>query len=307
MHVTQQTPSASPKSLPLVECVEEYLIALRVERGLAANTIAAYQRDLEQYQDFLGDKDPTEHVIGDFVGEMRGLQLSDATISRKIAAIKGLHRFLVTEELRGYDPTVLVDTPKRPDPFPKALTIDEAFVLIEAPDLDSVAGRRDSALLEFLYATGARVSETSGLDLSKLDLVDRIVIVTGKGSKQRLVPLGDKAVAAIERWLPDRIDLVSRNASGDPVFVNLRGGRLSRQGMFGIVKKHAARAGIEPSRVSPHVLRHSAATHMVEAGADLRTVQEMLGHATISTTQVYTRVSPAHVMEIYVQAHPRSR
>ena len=307
MHVTQQTPSASPKSIPLVECVEEYLIALRVERGLAANTIAAYQRDLEQYQDFLGDKDPTEHVIGDFVGEMRGLQLSDATISRKIAAIKGLHRFLVTEELRGYDPTVLVDTPKRPDPFPKALTIDEAFVLIEAPDLDSVAGRRDSALLEFLYATGARVSETSGLDLSKLDLVDRIVIVTGKGSKQRLVPLGDKAVAAIERWLPDRIDLVSRNASGDPVFVNLRGGRLSRQGMFGIVKKHAARAGIEPSRVSPHVLRHSAATHMVEAGADLRTVQEMLGHATISTTQVYTRVSPAHVMEIYAQAHPRSR
>ena len=307
MHVTQQTPSASPKSLPLVECVEEYLIALRVERGLAANTIAAYQRDLEQYQDFLGDKDPTEHVIGDFVGEMRGLQLSDATISRKIAAIKGLHRFLVTEELRRYDPTVLVDTPKRPDPFPKALTIDEAFVLIEAPDLDSVAGRRDSALLEFLYATGARVSETSGLDLSKLDLVDRIVIVTGKGSKQRLVPLGDKAVAAIERWLPDRIDLVSRNASGDPVFVNLRGGRLSRQGMFGIVKKHAARAGIEPSRVSPHVLRHSAATHMVEAGADLRTVQEMLGHATISTTQVYTRVRPAHVMEIYVQAHPRSR
>ena len=307
MHVTQQTPSASPNSLSLAECVEEYLIALRVERGLAANTIAAYQGDLVQYQDFLGDKDPTEHVIGDFVGEMRRLHLSDATISRKIAAIKGLHRFLVTEELRGYDPTVLVDTPKRPDPFPKALTIDEAFVLIEAPDLDSVAGRRDSALLEFLYATGARVSETSGLDLSKLDLVDRIVIVTGKGSKQRLVPLGDKAVAAIERWLPDRIDLVSRNASGDPVFVNLRGGRLSRQGMFGIVKKHAARAGIEPSRVSPHVLRHSAATHMVEAGADLRTVQEMLGHATISTTQVYTRVSPAHVMEIYVQAHPRSR
>ena len=297
----------SREPLSLAECVEEYLIALRVEKGLAPNTIVAYQRDISQYQDFLEARDPTERLIDDYVGELRVLNLSDATINRKIAVIKGLHRFLVAEEFRDLDPTILVATPRRSDPFPKALAIDEAFALVEAPDLDSVPGRRDSAILEFLYATGARVSETSGLDVGRLDLVDRVVIVTGKGSKQRLVPLGGNAVVAIERWLPDRLKLVVRSESGDPLFVNLRGGRLSRQGVFDVVKKHALRAGLDPSRVSPHVLRHSAATHMVEAGADLRTVQEMLGHATISTTQVYTRVSPAHVMEIYVQAHPRSR
>jgi integrase/recombinase XerD len=211
------------------------------------------------------------------------------------------------EELRDEDPTGVLDSPRRPDPFPKALTIDEAIALVEAPGSHTAAARRDSALLEFLYGTGARVSETVGVDLGHLDLDEKVVRVTGKGSKQRLVPMGSKAVAAIGAWLPDRMSLIRRNVTGDPLFINLRGGRLSRQGVFDIVKKHAASARIDPTRVSPHVLRHSAATHMVEAGADLRTVQEMLGHATISTTQVYTRVSPAHVMEIYVEAHPRSR
>jgi integrase/recombinase XerD len=178
---------------------------------------------------------------------------------------------------------------------------------METPDLSTVKGRRDSALLEFLYGTGARVSEAVGLDLGLLDLEDRVVIVTGKGSKQRLVPLGGKAVTAIARWLPDRIELFNRNQRGDPLFLNMRGRRLSRQGMFEVVRHNARRAGISPEKVSPHVLRHSAATHMVEAGADLRTVQEILGHATISTTQIYTRVSPAHLVEVYVQAHPRSR
>jgi integrase/recombinase XerD len=151
------------------------------------------------------------------------------------------------------------------------------------------------------------VSETVAADLNDVDLEEKVALVTGKGSKQRLVPLGSKAVEAIGAWLPDRMGLVSRKVKGDPLFLNLRGGRLSRQGVFDIVKKHAVSVGIEATRVSPHVLRHSAATHMVEAGADLRTVQEMLGHATISTTQVYTRVSSAHVMEVYVEAHPRSR
>lgn len=307
--VNQQTPGrgVSPARLPIASCIEEYLVSLRVEKGLARNTVAAYQRDLDQYLIFLNEREPVDELVAEFATQMRRDGLADSSISRKLASVKGLHRFLVVEEMREVDPTTLVETPKRAEPFPKALTIEEVFALVEAPGVGSPAARRDTALLEFLYATGARVSETVGLDLSELDLADKIVIVTGKGARQRLVPLGGHAVRALGGWLPDRLSIVRRTEPGDPVFINMRGGRLTRQGVFDVVKKHASRAGIEPTSVSPHVLRHSAATHMVEAGADLRTIQEMLGHATISTTQVYTRVSPAHVMEIYVQAHPRSR
>jgi integrase/recombinase XerD len=286
--------------------VEEYLVALRVERGLSRNTIAAYTRDLRQYLEFLDGRAPTEELVAGYIGELRRRALADSTVGRKIASLRGLHRFLVVEGLWETDPTVMIDSPRRPDPFPKALSIEETFALVEAPDTRTAAGRRDRALLEFLYATGARVSETVGVDLTDVDLEDKVVLVTGKGAKQRLVPLGRNAVEAVSNWLPDRLRLVRRASRGDPLFVSLRGRRLTRQAVFDIVKKHARAADIEPTRVSPHVLRHSAATHMVEAGADLRTVQEMLGHATISTTQVYTRVSPAHVLEIYVEAHPRS-
>jgi integrase/recombinase XerD len=297
----------SPGSLSFPECIEEYLLALDVERGLSANTIAAYRRDLDQYLDFLEGAEPDQDLVEGYLTVLRVRELASSTVGRKLAAIRGLHRFLVVEDLREEDPTLLIESPRRPDPFPKALSVDEAIRLVEIPDLSTVKGRRDSALLEFLYGTGARVSEAVGLDLGKVDLEDRVVIVTGKGSKQRLVPLGGKAVTAIARWLPDRMSLVHRAQRGDPVFLNLRGRRLSRQGIFDVVKGSAEKAGIPEEKVSPHVLRHSAATHMVEAGADLRTVQEMLGHATISTTQIYTRVSPAHLVEVYVQAHPRSR
>jgi integrase/recombinase XerD len=214
---------------------------------------------------------------------------------------------MVVEGLRQTDPTLLLESPRRPEPFPKALTVGQAIALVEAPDPGTVKGRRDSALLEFLYATGARVSEAVGIDLGDLDLEDRVVLLTGKGAKQRLVPIGGKAVTALSRWLPDRLTLIRRAQRGDPLFLNLRGHRLSRQGVFDVVRANARRAGLEGEVVSPHVLRHSAATHMVEAGADLRSVQEILGHATISTTQIYTKVSPAHLVEIYVQAHPRSK
>ena len=287
--------------------IDEYLVALRVERGLARNTVDAYQRDLIQYLEFLRGRRPDADAVEAFVAMLRSRDLADSTVARKIASVRGLHRFLVSEDLWSDDPTALLDSPRRPDPFPKALTVEEAIALVEAPGVADPASRRDGALLEFLYGTGARVSEAVGVDLGHLDLEERVVRVTGKGSKQRVVPLGSMAIEAIGRWLPDRMGLVRRDVAGDPLFLNLRGRRLSRQGAFDIVRKHAVVAGIEPGRVSPHVLRHSAATHMVEAGADLRTVQEILGHATISTTQVYTRVSPAHVMEIYVEAHPRSR
>lgn len=297
----------TPADRSLESCVEEYLLALRVERGLARNTIAAYERDILQYLESLDGIEPTGEQVEGFVTQMREVGLASSTISRKTASIKGLHRFLVSEGLRSEDPTILLDSPKRRQSLPKALTVDEAIRLVESPDRSTVAGRRDAALLEFLYASGARVSETVNLDLSDLDLDDRLAIVTGKGAKQRYVPIGDHAVRALRSWLPDRLRLVTAGQGGDPIFLNLRGGRLTRQGVFEIVRKNAEKSGIDPIRVSPHVLRHSAATHMVKAGADLRTVQEMLGHATISTTQVYTRVSPTHLVEIYVQAHPRSR
>jgi integrase/recombinase XerD len=297
----------SPARPTLSEGVEEYLLALDVERGLSANTIQAYRRDLSQYLEFLEGGEPDEASVEHYVAHLRSGDLASSTVGRKLAAIRGLHRFLVVEGLRRTDPTLLLESPRRPEPFPKALTVDQAIALVEAPDASTLKGRRDSALLEFLYATGARVSEAVGVDLGHVDLEDRVVLVTGKGSKQRLVPIGGKAVTALSKWLPDRLSLVRRGQRGDPMFLNLRGRRLSRQGIFDVVRANARRAGIEAGDVSPHVLRHSAATHMVEAGADLRTVQEILGHATISTTQIYTKVSPAHLVEIYVQAHPRSK
>ena len=223
-----------------------------------------------------------------------------------MAVVRGLHRYQVAEGDRVDDPTTLVDLSRVPDALPKALSVEEAVALVESPAVGTVAGRRDSALLEMLYATGARVSEAIGVDFAHVDLMDRIVQLTGKGSKERLVPLGSSAVAAVERWLPDRVE-VATSASMTRCSSIFRGGRLSRQGAFLIVKKAATRCGIDPDRISPHVLRHSAATHMIEGGADLRSVQEMLGHANVTTTQVYTRVSPQHLMEVFVQAHPRSR
>ena len=291
----------------LATCIEEYLVSLRVERGLAANTIAAYERDLGQYQDYLGDAEPTPTSIETYIGSLRDAGLAATTIARKIAAIRGLHRFLVAEAMREEDPTLLIETPKQGDPLPKALSVDEVIGLVESPDLTTMKGRRDSALLEFLYGTGARVSEAVALDVTGIDLEDRVAIVTGKGARQRMVPLGGHAVSALSRWLPDRSEVVSRRQSGDPLFTSVRGRRLSRQAMFNIVRDAAAASGVRLEKVSPHVLRHSAATHMVERGADLRTVQELLGHATISTTQVYTRVSSSHLLEIYMEAHPRSR
>jgi integrase/recombinase XerD len=297
----------SSSALTLPEGVDEYLLALDVERGLSINTIEAYRRDLAQYLVFLEGAEPDQSSVERYVAHLRGKELASSTVGRKLAAIRGLHRFLVIEGLRQTDPTLLLESPRRPEPFPKALTVDEAIHLVEAPDLATIKGRRDSAVLEFLYATGCRVSEAVGVDIDHVDLEDKVVILTGKGAKQRLVPIGGKAVTAVSRWLPDRLSLVRRSQRGDPLFLNLRGRRLSRQGIFEVVRSNTTKAGIPKEKVSPHVLRHSAATHMVEAGADLRTVQEILGHATISTTQIYTKVSPAHLVEIYVQAHPRSR
>jgi integrase/recombinase XerD len=282
--------------------LDEYLAALSAERGFSRATVDAYRRDLNQYLSHLAGGEANTEAIDDFVTSMS--ELAPSTVARKIAAIRGFHRFLVAEGLRDDDPSALVDAPLLPDSIPKALEIEVCVRLVESPDQNTPAGARDRALLEFLYGTGSRASEAVALDLTAVDLTDRTAIVTGKGDKQRMVPLGTQAVESLAVWLGARIDLGPRS---DAVFVNLRGRRLTRQSVFDIVKKAAVRAGVEPSEVSPHVLRHSAATHMIEAGADIRTVQELLGHANVTTTQVYTRVTPRHLREIYLEAHPRSQ
>ncbi len=285
---------------------EEFLGALRSERGLSLNTVVAYRRDLTDYFAFLESAAGSRGVPG-FAERLLERGLARSTRARKIAAVRGFHRFLVAEGFSNEDPTVLVDVPSRSRTLPKALTIDQTLRLLETPDRTTPLGARDAAILEFLYGTGARVTEAATVGLSDLDLDSATVIVTGKGSKQRLVPLGSHARRAIREYLPIRLDLLSEQERTDVLFVNARGRGLTRQGLWGIVKRIGRSAGIEPKSLSPHVLRHSAATHMVEGGADLRTVQEMLGHASITTTQVYTRVSPDHLHEVFVTAHPRAR
>ena len=303
--------------MKLRDGIAEFLVSLSAERGLAANTVAAYRRDLSQYAQYLGaaeaaypgpDLDAiTPELVSGFMADLDGRGLKPGTIGRKMAAVRGLHRFLFAEEYTATDPTAGLDTPRRGSSLPKALTVDEVERLLEYPDRSDRLGARDAALLEFLYATGARVTEAVTVDLHDIDLETHTVMLTGKGNKQRLVPLGSFAIAAVLAYLPFRLELRRPGADPGRLFLNARGNPLSRQGVWGIVRKAGAGAGISSDRISPHVLRHSAATHMVEGGADLRTVQEMLGHANISTTQIYTRVSPRHLYEVFVTSHPRGR
>lgn len=302
------TPSPLRRSLA-ISCaivtdpqLSEYLSFLSVERGLSSRTIEAYARDLRQYRDTVG-LDPSSDDVARFLVSCVDLELAPTTIARKVAAIRGFHRFLVFEGLRHDDPTALIETPKPPSSLPKALTTDEMARLIDTGPKPGRSHARDTALLEFMYGSGARVSEAVNLNVHDVDLHDRVVIVTGKGDKQRMVPIGSYATDRLATWLDQRLGWVDTEQPA--VFVNQRGGRLTRQALYTIVQSCGQRAGIDED-VSPHTLRHSAATHMVEGGADLRVVQEMLGHVSISTTQIYTRVSPQHLREVYVGAHPRA-
>jgi integrase/recombinase XerD len=289
----------------LADAIAEFLASLAAERGLAPATVAAYRRDLNQYAAFLDAAEPTRELVSAFVQSLTAAGQAPATVARKVAAVRGLHRFLVAEGLHPEDPTLLLESPRRGKALPKALTVEEIERLLAAPDPGDRLGRRDRALLEFLYATGTRVAEAVGLDQLDVDLEAGTALVTGKGGKQRLVPIGGHARRALAAYLEDRLRLRREGRDPGAVFLNARGGRLTRQGVFAIVRKHAQRAGLDPESVSPHVLRHSMATHMVEGGADLRTIQEVLGHASITTTQVYTRVSPRHLLEVYTLSHPR--
>ena len=297
--------------MKLAALIDDYLAALAAERGLSANTVGAYRRDLGQYRTHLESSDVddagsiTADHITDFVGSLRNRGLTPSTVARKVAAVRGLHRYAVDEDIVGSDPTVLVASPSRPAALPRALSVDRVLALLDAPDRTTPLGVRDAALLEVMYATGCRVAEAVGLTTGDLDLETSSALVTGKGNRQRLVLMGGHAVDAVRSYLPVRLDLKGDRPDPGVLFLSARGRPLTRQAVWQIVKRSARLAGIPEEDVSPHVLRHSAATHMVEGGADLRVVQEMLGHATIGTTQMYTRVTPDHLYEVYVTSHPR--
>lgn len=293
-----------------------YLDHLRVERGLADNTLAAYRRDLALYNTFLVEmdiaspRDATTADVRGFVAWLRGRENSTgkpyaaSSISRIVVAVRGLHRFLATEGATEENVAADVGAPTAQRPLPKALAEREVEKLLAAPTGDAPAALRDRAILELLYGSGLRISELTGLDVDDVDQSDRLVRVLGKGSKERLVPFGAMAGKAVEAWLVRGRPACTPD--GPALFVNQRGGRLTRQGAWKIVKQHAERVGLA-STVTPHTLRHSFATHLLDGGADVRAVQELLGHASVTTTQIYTLVSRRQLRDVYDRAHPRAR
>jgi integrase/recombinase XerD len=303
--------------------VRRYLQYLVVERGLAANTVESYARDLRRYVGFLETrgKGDMAHVTGLDVAEFRGAlragddenpPLAVSSVGRAVVAVRGLHAFAQKEGLTTTDPAREVTPPPPPKRLPKAIPLDAVERILDAAgSTDDPDPRvlRDRALLEFLYGTGARISEATGLDVDDLDHLarDPAVLLTGKGGKQRYVPVGSYAVRALDAYLvrgrPALAGKAARKQS-PAVFLNARGGRLTRQGAWGILREAAIRSG--ESDVSPHTLRHSFATHLLDGGADIRVVQELLGHASVTTTQVYTLVTVDKLREVYAAAHPRA-
>ena len=304
--------ASEPPVLPLD--VEDFLNHLLIEKGRSPNTLAAYRRDLLKYVSFLGDasvRTATPTDIEGFATSLHHGELAASSVNRTMAAVRGLHRYLFAEGVTQHEPTADVEQSKLPRGLPKALSESEVASVLEAPKGMEPAAVRDRAILELLYGTGMRISECVSLSLDDLDQQSALIRVTGKGSKQRLVPVGRFATEALEKWLgpAGRPQLAPDVWAGRDqqmaVFLNQRGGRLSRQGIWGVVRRHGLTAGVA-DRLSPHVLRHSCATHMLDNGADIRTVQELLGHASISTTQLYTKVSTDLLVRSYRSAHPRA-
>jgi integrase/recombinase XerD len=311
-HDVVQAPEVPP--LPLE--AEDFLVWLVAEKGRSPNTISAYRRDLTAYGAFLHGRgltlaDVQEDDIARYVAEMQGAGRKPASVKRALVAVRTMHRFLVVEEHLPTDPAADLDPQRVPAGVPKALTEEEAETLLAAVVGDDPVALRDRAMLEVLYGTGVRIGELVGLSLADLDLERGFLRAFGKGSKERLVPVGRLAREATAAYLANgRPGLEparwARRGDAEAVFLNQRGGRLTRQGAWLVLKAHADRVGLG-EKVSPHVLRHSCATHMLDHGADIRIVQELLGHASISTTQVYTRVSAERLWQVYDAAHPRAR
>lgn len=298
--------------------VSDYLSHLSVERGLADNTLKSYRRDLRRYVSFLSSRgidDPSQIGAGDVSaflmylreGDQDHSPLGTGSAARTVVAARGFHKFVLREGLVALDPSASVKPPAPPKRLPKAISVSEVEALLDAAGKSGTSlAIRDRALLEVLYGTGARISEAVGLDVDDLDFEAGSVLLRGKGSKQRIVPLGSFAQDALKHYLQAaRPELAGPGTARAAVFLNARGGRLSRQSAWSVLVKTADRAEIDRD-VSPHTLRHSFATHLLDGGADVRVVQELLGHASVTTTQVYTLVTIDRLREVYATAHPRA-
>jgi len=308
------TPSPPRTESRFEGLVLDFLSYLELERGLSRNTLDAYRTDLHQYGEFLaareidalaaGPADISEFLAGLATGEGRPA-CSSSTVHRKAACLRSFYKQLRRDELIGDDPTSALSAPRRAKKLPQVLNYSEVQKLLAAPEGNAPAALRDRALLEVMYACGLRASETIGLDLADVDLHEGFLRARGKGSKERLVPLGRKAIAAISAYLRGGRPKLIGERHEAKLFVNFRGGPLSRQGLYKIVQRNARAAGLA-GQMSPHTLRHSFATHLLAGGCDLRAVQEMLGHADIATTQMYTHLSGEHLKDAYFKAHPRA-
>ncbi len=292
--------------------VESFVHYMAVERGLAPNTLESYERDLTAYVGFLEragivDVHRVEPVaITGYLQDLRERGRASATVSRNVASIRAFHSFLVREGVTADDPAVDLPSPRQTRRLPRVMTADEVVQLLAQPMGPSAIGVRDRAMLELLYATGLRVSELISLRVVDVNLAATFLQCFGKGSKERIVPFGRLAAQAVTDYVRNARPTLVKDATQSALFVNHLGERLTRQGFWKIIKKYALQANIH-TVITPHTLRHSFATHLLENGADLRAVQEMLGHADISTTQIYTHVTHERLREVYMKAHPRAR
>ena len=293
--------------------VDAFLDYMRVERGASAQTMRAYSSDLAQFVEYLDDNELSgEHPANITLMHLRGFVAERfevngaASISRKISAIRSFWKFLTRRRIIDDNIAELLSTPKVSQPLRNYLTVDEVFHLLESHRADGVLGLRDMAMWEVSYGSGLRVSELVGLNLSSVDLDKGWARVIGKGDKERLVPVGRKAIQALHSYLTRRHELVSEGSQDPAMFLNFRGGRLTTRSVQRLLDQHLLRAGLDTS-ITPHGLRHSFATHLLDAGADLRGIQEMMGHSSLSTTQRYTHISVDRLMEVYDQTHPRAR
>ncbi len=297
--------------------VTESIDYIGVERGLARNTLLAYRRDLQAFLDYLREvvgcegepgeimPEVTRSQVAAYVIHMSSVGLASSTVARRLAALRGFFKYAVAEGYCSQNPARDVDIPASGHQLPQVLTIDEVESLVGIPSGGDPLQLRDRAILELLYASGLRVSELVGLEVQSVDPTRREIWCVGKGNKERIVPLGYLAVEALQSYARQGRPKLVRSSRESALFLNHRGGRLTRQGVWGVVKKRAREAGLHKG-ITPHVLRHSFATHLLENGADLRAVQELLGHADISTTQIYTHLTGRHLTEVYSRSHPRA-